>query len=363
MRRGDDVTTSLERGSTPGAGGSDDSTIVDLPPLASTGLLELLEAAAAPAQAHELSWELGARTVFRAETARWPRVRHRRARRAVVATTIAATVLAGSTGLAAATGFPAPAARIVDHMFDDQSAAVAPSGAVTTPANPASGPRRRAAAPAPASVLPTPSTHHIVTPPCSIRVTGSAEGRSSGSSTAMSCRSTSVADPRPATGELPTRTGRGGAAPVGSPTPATSGEAPVTGVTPPPTGVTNPTPPPTSPSSTTTTSTTTTTPSRGPGTGTGRGGNQGTGSGTGKKGTGGTKGAGGKKGTGQGGRQGTGRGGNQGAGSGRGGSPGTGTNRGGVKGSAPGTGANRGRGSGATTIRGGQSPAAGRAPG
>ena len=80
--RGDRTVTSGAR--TPEGG-----AIVDLPLVGSAELIDLLTAAAAPVQPHELSWEYGARTVFRSEVARWPSVR-RRGRTAIVGLGMAA---------------------------------------------------------------------------------------------------------------------------------------------------------------------------------------------------------------------------------------------------------------------------------
>ena len=82
---------------TSGAKTPEGGAIVDLPLVGSAELIDLLTAAAAPVQPHELSWEYGARTVFRSEVARWPSVR-RRGRTAIVGLGMAAALLTGSTG-------------------------------------------------------------------------------------------------------------------------------------------------------------------------------------------------------------------------------------------------------------------------
>ncbi len=359
------MTISRAHGSPTDPEGSDDGAVIELPPVASAGLVALLEAAAAPAQDHELSWEHGARTLFRSEVARWPRIRHRRGRRAVVAATVAVGVLAGSTGLAAATGFPAPAARIVDHMFDDRSSIVAPSGTTMPSAGPASGHPHRSAPPAVTGVSASPSTHHVVTPPCSPGVRGATPGATSASLPTLPCRGGETPSSVSANGQTPPPTARAASGPVSSSTPTTSGGDPVisvsgaSGATPSTPTTTTST---TGPVPTTTTTTTTTVPS-GPGNGTGRGGNRGTGSGSGgKKGTGpGGHNPGGPKKTHGGGHQGS-RGGNRGKGTSRGGNQGSGTGRGGSHGSVSGaTGGKSGPGTTTTTTtRGGQRPGVGR---
>ena len=91
---------------------------VTLPDPRSGRLGELFAAAEAPGQSHELTWEFGARTAFNTESLAWSTGRrHLRRSPAVVAVVAVASLLLTTTGLAAATGVPAPAARVVDHVL------------------------------------------------------------------------------------------------------------------------------------------------------------------------------------------------------------------------------------------------------
>ena len=326
--RGDRTVTS-------GGAVPENGTIVDLPLVGSAELIDLLTAAAAPVQPHELSWEHGARTVFRSEVTRWPSTR-RRGRTAIVGLGMAAAVLTGSTGLAAATGFPAPAARMVDHMFDADPSAVPSAPAPTAPALAAA--RRGRTAPVVTSVTPALPNHSAATGNAAAHTP---ERTIAGIPTTPGPDAqTSVSD-QPAAIPAPTN-GAGG----------TAGAPAVTSTT--------------SPTVTVTTSNTGGSSDGNAGTGNGgagtnRGGNQGTGNGATGTNPGGNRG--GNQGTGNGAtgtNRGTGRGnsGNGGTGTNRGGNQGTGTgggtgtNRGGNRGTGPGKGTRR-KGTGRGSAKGG----------
>ncbi len=315
-----------DRAVTSGGAVPENGTIVDLPLVGSAELIDLLTAAAAPVQPHELSWEHGARTVFRSEVTRWPSTR-RRGRTAIVGLGMAAAVLTGSTGLAAATGFPAPAARMVDHMFDADPSAVPSAPAPTAPALAAA--RRGRTAPVVTSVTPALPNHSAATGNAAAHTP---ERTIAGIPTTPGPDAqTSVSD-QPAAIPAPTN-GAGG----------TAGAPAVTSTT--------------SPTVTVTTSNTGGSSDGNAGTGNGatgtnpggnRGGNQGTGNGA----TGTNRGT-GRGGSGNGGT-GTNRGGNQGTGTGGG----TGTNRGGNRGTGPGKGTRR-KGTGRGSAKGGSAKGGG----
>ncbi len=107
----DDGVMATEPVSSPGQ-------VVQFPNLSTGSLADLLSAASAPAQPHELTWEHGIRAVFQTERLGWPKARRRIARTSIAALAIGTGLIGGSAGLAAATGFPAPAARIVNQIFD-----------------------------------------------------------------------------------------------------------------------------------------------------------------------------------------------------------------------------------------------------
>lgn len=98
---------------------------VHLPNYVSGRLAELLDAAAAPAQAQELidEQEQAIRLAFKGASERWER-RSRGQRRnvALIAVGTAVSLLATSTGLAAAAGTPNPAVSIVRSFFGASSA-------------------------------------------------------------------------------------------------------------------------------------------------------------------------------------------------------------------------------------------------
>ena len=113
MRRTDDNTETRSNEVAPNA-----SNVVYLPNLRTGTLADLLSAASAPAQPHELSWEHGIRAAFQAERLRRTEPRRSVGRMAVVAVTIVTALIGGSAGLAAATGFPAPVARFAHDVLD-----------------------------------------------------------------------------------------------------------------------------------------------------------------------------------------------------------------------------------------------------
>ncbi len=89
-----------------------------LPGGLSAALSQVLDQARAPAHPKELEGESAVRAMFRAEAAKWAAPRRPRLRRPLVmAGAASATFLLASGGLAAATGFPGPAARIVDQVL------------------------------------------------------------------------------------------------------------------------------------------------------------------------------------------------------------------------------------------------------
>jgi hypothetical protein len=89
--------------------------VLELPNLVTGKLADLIAAASAPGSRRELRGELAARSAFRSEVAFWPRPRHLRWRKPVVAVATTAGILIGTSSIAAATGWPAPAARVVDQ--------------------------------------------------------------------------------------------------------------------------------------------------------------------------------------------------------------------------------------------------------
>jgi hypothetical protein len=95
-----------------------DDNLVTLPDPSSGRLGDLIASAGGPGQSHELSWEFGARTAFTTESLAWSNGRRRlRSSPAVVAVIAVTSLLVTTTGLAAATGLPGPAARVVDHVL------------------------------------------------------------------------------------------------------------------------------------------------------------------------------------------------------------------------------------------------------
>ncbi len=311
--------------------GVDVGTVVDLPHVASERLAELLAAASGPAQLHELSWEYEARTVFRSELARWPKARRRKGRTVAVAVAVAAGVLTGSTGLAAATGFPAPAARIVDHMFDSGPAAT-PTVGSAVPATPKELSQRGHPAQRPTTAPAAFPVHHASVPVCATRAGGTPVAPGSVAASGGPCGNAPVSGPSRSTTSQTQLPDPGSGSPLTTPASASSVGPTVTVVT-----TTTPGPPALSaaPSSSPTTPTM---PADG---GSSRGSSQPTGTGTGT-GTG----SGSATGTGTGSATGTvtGRGGNQGPGSTTGRKKGNGKGHG--KGTVSGRGGNRGTGAG-----------------
>ena len=342
---------SIERGFARGTESSVTGSVIDLPHMASPALSELLAAAAAPPLTHELSWEQGARTVFRSEVARWPKKVRRRGRTAGVAIAVAATMFAGTTGLAAATGFPRPAARIVDHIFDSPTTmtlTARPASATRPPAGQDSHPATRA------TKRPTvvPPVHSGAQPVCAPRA-GATLGSPTRAARGVTCGIPPVSVPPPTGPERQVRTrgasgGQGTAAP-----PLAADSSSATGI---PAEITATPSPATAPPITTTPAPLSTGTGGGhPGTTTARGGSRAAGKAVGGKRTGPKK-----SGTAGGAGQGTGRsrGGNQGSG--------TGSGRGGRHrpGSRAGAGSGRPDGTGASSstrqVRAGQRGATGR---
>lgn len=97
---------------------ADNDNLVTLPDPSSGRLADLIASAGAPGQSYELNWEFGARTAFNTESLAWSDGRRRLHRSpAIVAVIAVASLLVTTTGLAAATGLPGPAARVVDHVL------------------------------------------------------------------------------------------------------------------------------------------------------------------------------------------------------------------------------------------------------
>jgi hypothetical protein len=91
--------------------------IFELPNLVTAALSEVIAAASSPGTPKELAGEERARSAFRAEASLWPKRTRLQARMpaAIVATSVCLLLATG--GLAAATNFPAPAAKAIDHML------------------------------------------------------------------------------------------------------------------------------------------------------------------------------------------------------------------------------------------------------
>ena len=125
-------------------GRTEDDNVLDFPNTVSGRLADLIDAASAPAQSDELAGESEIRHTFRVEARSWsasPR-RHGHSRRlrhsaAIAALATVASLIVGSTGLAAATGTPAPAARVVDAVLRHVRINIQPPG--TNPRAPANG--------------------------------------------------------------------------------------------------------------------------------------------------------------------------------------------------------------------------------
>ncbi len=291
---------------------TDNDNVVALPDPNSGRLGNLIASAGAPGQSHELSWEFGARAAFNTESTAWSNST-RRVRRspAVVAVVAVTSLLVTTTGFAAATGLPGPAARVVDHVLKHIDLTVQPpeiGSAVgqsipsgpTNPAAATSGSGGQVGSGNTASCSSTDQRSEL-SPVCGV-ATGHPVLSGSGDTSAGNLQATVGGNASTSTGNHTQKTGRssngtheGG---LGIGTPSNQGTS-RGGTRPGDTG-----------GRATGFST---------GTGSNRGGNNGTGSN---------------------------RGGNNGTGSNRGGNNGTGSNRGGNKGTGSNRGGNKGTGSG-----------------
>ncbi len=120
--------------------------VVELPNLVTGKLADVIESASAAGTSRELAGEQDARSAFRSEVALWPKTKRLRWRNpAAVVVASSASLLIATSSLAAATGFPAPAARVVDQVLSqvgitDQFASpgrsAAPSDAPEMPPTP-----------------------------------------------------------------------------------------------------------------------------------------------------------------------------------------------------------------------------------
>jgi hypothetical protein len=312
--------------------------VVELPNLVTGRLADVIASASANGSPRELDWEQGARSLFRNEAANWHRSRRFRLRSpAVVVMATSASLLIATSGLAAATGFPGPEARVVDQVLKSvditsqapfATVSTAPSGASVVPAPPGVPPANLAAEPRPYAMrrstcmgqgsgrfgaISTQAAGSSGSPACgdhqsaavrsgsSVRAgAGRKPGGNQGSATVVTVGTAGVNQSPLRGAGTGTGTKRGGG--VGTGTGAGMGAVTVTGP------------------------------------GTNRGGNQGTGTGS---GTGTVTGTG----------PGTNRGGNQGTGTGRGKGTGTGTNRGGGRGAGSGSGGGTGSRHPGTTKR------------
>lgn len=97
--------------------------LAQLPELASGPIRELLDAAAGPAQGHELRGEDGIRAAYAAAASSWQRRTSRPARRRLAAVTLgtALSLVGVTTGLAAAQ-VPDPATNVVNGLFGSSAA-------------------------------------------------------------------------------------------------------------------------------------------------------------------------------------------------------------------------------------------------
>ncbi len=293
-----------------------DDNVVAFPTLMSGGLADLMASASAPGTPHELRHEMTARADFRSQATSRMQPRRLRWRKPLgIAVATGACLITTTTGLAAATGFPQSAARIVDPILNHVDINVTPQ-TVAPPQVVPGGNKAVTQGSSSKGTADVSRSRSRNTPACSdksdpsggdapnLNATGGSRSCLHQASTAAgggtSARTPANQDRNLATG-FRSGSGQGGA----------GGADQSTGT--------------------------------GQGTGSNRGGNQGTGSNRG-----------GDQGTGsnRGGNQGTGsnRGRNQGTGSNRGGNKGTGSGRGGKhgtgKGHGSGTGGNGGSGSG-----------------
>jgi hypothetical protein len=273
-----------------------DDTVVELPNLVDGDLADMLAAASAPGLPSELSWEHGARSMFRSAVASWPNRRHlRRPAWAALAVASVAGLFATTTALAAASALPAPAERVVDgalNQVDINLAQPASNPGQVSAAKPKSTTRGGSRKPVETRGR-TPQGRPAAANNCHRTVAGSNSSSVDGS--ARLSRPVSCAVQSGSAGHA------GSSASTGPGLNRSGNQA--------------------------------------SGTGTSRGGNKGTGSGSGS-GTGSGTSRGGNQGTGSGSGSGTSRGGNQGTGSGSG----SGTSRGGNKGTGSGSGSGTRRG-------------------
>jgi hypothetical protein len=108
-----------------------EANVVELINPPSEALSRLLAAASGPVLAGELRGELRARTLFDVGAATWAaRRRWNRRTSGVAAVVSAACLIAGTTGLAAASALPSPAARVVDQVLHTADIDVSPSSPV-----------------------------------------------------------------------------------------------------------------------------------------------------------------------------------------------------------------------------------------
>ncbi|HEX7443798.1 MAG TPA: hypothetical protein VF320_07925, partial [Acidimicrobiales bacterium] len=167
----------------------DVDNVVTMPNLMNGRLADLLAAAGAPVQEHELRGELAARTAFQAAVSSWPNSKRRLRRTpAAIAVTTVATMLVATTSLAAASVLPGPANRAVDGILGSVGVDIGPPA--TPPTAPGTG---GSAAVAPTSTaLGRAGVTHVG---CSAGEAGS--GSASGSIQTASC---TISAPHPSRG-------------------------------------------------------------------------------------------------------------------------------------------------------------------
>jgi hypothetical protein len=302
--------------------------VVELPNLVTGRLADIIAAASATGSPRELAWEQSARSAFRTEAANWRKTKRFWWRNPAAAVVASVSLLFATSGLAAATGFPAPEARVVDQVLKSvdinvqapgTSGPTAPSGASAVPTLPAAPPATLAAGP---------RLHAMRRSTClgqSLGSLGATSYQLNGTSSSFACEHH---QPAVVQSGSSTRSGAGGqsGSSQGSSTVGTVGTSGV-----------NQSPQRGAGAGVGTKRGTSTGTGTAIGPGTNRGGNRGTSTGTGTgKGTG----------TGTGPGPGTNRGGNRGTGKGTGTGPGPGTNRGGNRGTGTGTGTGKGTGTG-----------------
>ena len=167
-----------------------EDNVIAMPDLMHGRLAELLQAAGAPSQDHELRGELAARTAFRSAAQSWPSRRRLRMRRgpAVVAATTMATMLVATTSLAAASVLPGSAGRAVDGFLGSVGVDIAPPSTPASPQAPDVSGSGAVSAPA----LHRPGTVHVG---CTIGGTTSS-GAAAGTVESSSCALTTPAHPK-----------------------------------------------------------------------------------------------------------------------------------------------------------------------